>query len=117
MALLRHEIRWNATVRSLDPLGYAGSVVTHPLPVALAGVALAGGGGWQVLVLAALARMVLKLRVDMIAGASSAPLWMLPGRDILSLATFLAGLFARSIDWRGAKLRMTEGGRVSAEAE
>ena len=115
--LVRHEIRWNATIRSLDPLGYVGSIVTHPLPLALIGIALAGGAGWQVVVLAGLARATLKLRVDMIAGASSAPLWMLPFRDILSLATFLAGLFARSIDWRGARLRMARGGRLSARSE
>ena len=115
--LVRHEIRWNATVRSLDPLGYVGSLVTHPLPLALIGVALAGGAGWQVLLLAAFARLTLKYRVDLTAGASSAPLWMLLPRDIVSFATFLAGLFARSIDWRGARLRMERGGRLSAEGE
>jgi hypothetical protein len=73
--------------------------------------------GWQVLVLAALARVTLKLRADMVTGASSAPLWMLLPRDILSLATYLAGLFARSIDWRGARLRMERDGRLSAERE
>ena len=115
--VVRHEIRWNATVRSLDPLGYVGSGITYPLPFALLGVALAGGQGWQVLVLAALARVTLKLRVDMVTGAASAPLWMLLPRDILSLGTFLAGLFARSIDWRGARLRMGRDGRLSAEGE
>jgi ceramide glucosyltransferase len=115
--LLRHEIRWNATIRSLDPLGYVGSIVTHPVPLALIAVALAGGAGWQVLVFAMVARLSLKLRVDMVAGASSAPLWMLLPRDILSLATFLAGLGARSIDWRGARFRMGRRGRFAARSE
>ena len=115
--LLRHEIRWNATIRALDPLGYVGSIVTHPVPLASIAVALAGGAGWQVFALAAVARVSLKLRVDMIAGASSAPLWMLLPRDILSFASFLAGLFARSIDWRGARFRMARGGRLSARSE
>ncbi len=115
--LIRHELRWNATVRSLDPLGYVGSIVTFPLPLALIGVALGCGAGWQVLLFAIIARLSLKFRVDMVAGASSAPVWMLPPRDILSFATFLGGLFARSIDWRGAKLRMARGGRLSARVE
>jgi ceramide glucosyltransferase len=115
--LLRHEIRWNATIRSLDPLGYVGSMVTHPMPLALIGMALAGGAGWQVLIFALVARLCLKWRVDMVAGASSAPLWMLPPRDILSFMAFLAGLFARSIDWRGAKLRMVRDGRLAAGTE
>jgi ceramide glucosyltransferase len=115
--LLRHEIRWNATIRSLDPLGYAGSMVTHPLPLALIAAGLAGGEGWQVVALAAVARLLLKLKVDGVVGASSAPAWMILPRDMVSFLTFLAGLFARSIDWRGAKLRMTEGGRLTARAE
>src|SRR5262249_29212748 len=112
-----HEIRWNATVRSLDFWGYAGSIVTHPVPLALIGVALAAGAGWQMLLLALLARAVLKLRVDHLVGVSSAPLWMLAARDIISFVAFLAGLFARSIDWRGARLRMARDGRLSARSE
>jgi ceramide glucosyltransferase len=115
--VLRHEIRWNATVRSLDLWGYAGSLITHPVPLALIAVGLAAGAGWQALLLALFARAALKLRVDSLVGVSSAPLWMLPARDIISLVAFLAGLFARSIDWRGARLRMARGGRLSARSE
>lgn len=116
-SLIRHEVRWNATIRSLDPLGYIGSFITYPLPLALIGVALAGGAGWQVLALAAVARVTLKLRVDMIATVSSAPLWMLAPRDVLSLTTFLGGLFARSIDWRGARHKMLKGGQMAPRPE
>jgi ceramide glucosyltransferase len=53
--LWRHELRWASTVRSIDPVGYAGWAVTHALPLAL--IALALGGGWPAvwLALAALA--------------------------------------------------------------
>src|SRR6202171_4988104 len=43
--LLRHELRWARTVRAVNPLGYAGSVVTYPLPFAVLGAAASGFGG------------------------------------------------------------------------
>ena len=49
--LWHHDLRWQRTVRSLHPVGYLGSVVTHPVPFALAALALGGsarprrGGG------------------------------------------------------------------------
>src|SRR5499427_8700512 len=33
--LWHHEVRWARTIRSVDPLGYAGSIVTHAFPLAL----------------------------------------------------------------------------------
>ncbi len=43
-ALWRHELRWARTVRGVAPLGYAGSVVTHPLAVAALAAAVTGFG-------------------------------------------------------------------------
>jgi ceramide glucosyltransferase len=39
--LWHHEVRWARTVRSLDPVGYAGSIIAHAFPLAL--VAAVGG--------------------------------------------------------------------------
>ena len=40
--LARRELRWARTIRLVDPLGYRGSVVTHPLPFALVAAVRAG---------------------------------------------------------------------------
>ena len=42
--LLRHELRWVRTLRAVAPAGYAGMVITHPLPFALLGAWLSGFG-------------------------------------------------------------------------
>ncbi|WP_287091326.1 bacteriohopanetetrol glucosamine biosynthesis glycosyltransferase HpnI, partial [Methylobacterium sp.] len=42
--LWRHELRWNRTIRTVDPAGYAGSIVTHAFPLALLGALLPGAG-------------------------------------------------------------------------
>ena len=39
----RHELRWARTIKSIDPLGYAGSIAAHPLPWALIAALLGAG--------------------------------------------------------------------------
>jgi ceramide glucosyltransferase len=115
IALIRHELRWNATVRMLDPGGYAGSAVTHPTVWAL--FAVASGAGWWVLGTALLARLALAARIEHITRARSAPLWWLPARDLLSFCLFVAAFFTRSVDWRGGRLHMADDGRMTADTE
>ena len=117
LELTRHELRWNATLFRLHPLGFAGSIITHPFPLAL----LAGFGGGGIssgLVLSALiARLALAMRIDNLAGRRTAALWLLPFRDVLSFGIFVATFFVRSIDWRGARFRIGKDGRLSADTE
>ncbi|USI71662.1 bacteriohopanetetrol glucosamine biosynthesis glycosyltransferase HpnI [Sphingomonas morindae] len=114
-ALIAHELRWAATVRLLDPWGYAGSLVTWPLPLAL--IAIMAGAPTYLALAALAARLVLALRIDRLAGRRTAPLWTLPLRDLLGFALFVASWFVRRVDWRGETLRLSEDGRVSAETE
>jgi ceramide glucosyltransferase len=117
-ALARHELRWNATVRALDQAGFIGSIVTYPLALAIIAFALGGGTIAVWLILAALlSRTALASRIDRLAKRRTMPLWLLPFRDIVSFALYLATFFVRSVDWRGAKLRMKTDGRISARSE
>jgi ceramide glucosyltransferase len=116
-AVARHELRWNATVRGLDPLGFAGSVVTYPIPLALLGLLSPTPIAAIILIAAGAARVALMLRIDRLTGRKSAPSWVLPLRDIFSLILFAASFFIRSVDWRGERLRMEQDGRVSAKSE
>jgi ceramide glucosyltransferase len=103
--LFSHELRWAVTVRTIDPAGHAGSVLTHPLPLALIGLALSGGAPYTLAatVLALISRGWLKMRLDRAIGVSSGPWILLPLRDILSFAVFVASFFARAVYWRGAR--------------
>jgi ceramide glucosyltransferase len=114
-ALVAHELRWNATVRQLDPAGYAGALVTYPLAWSLlAGLA---GAGWWPMFAALLARLALAARIDHVVGQRTAPLVWLPGRDLLSFVLHIAAFFTRRVDWRGSRLHMQTDGRLSAEPE
>ncbi len=116
-ALWRHERRWAATVRLIDPLGHLGSLVTYPFPIALLLTIIAPMAGLGLLAVSLLSRLYLKRSVDRATGAVSAPAWMLPIRDCLSLAVFVASFATRSIDWRGQALRMVGGGRIATDTE
>ena len=116
-ALWRQERRWAATVRLIDPVGHAGSIITYPLPTALLLTTLTPLFGLVLLTLTLLARFYLKRVVDQTTGVSTAPGWMMPLRDCLSFVIFIASFATRSIDWRGTKLRMGTNGRIATETE
>ena len=127
--LWRHFLRWAVTVRDLRPAGHVGSVVTHPLPLALLALAFAGTRGLMpvcaALVVAALTARGLVARAMTAAarktacasGAAGTPLYCIAIGDILGFMVYGASLFARRIEWRGARLTMTTPGRVTAQTE
>lgn len=113
-ALWRQKLRWAATIRGLQPWGYAGSIVTRPLPLALLAALFVPGVGLP-LALAALAiRSAVVLKVDRIAGTRSAPLWAIPLIDLIDFMVFAASFTVRKVDWRGKRLTIVDEGRVAA---
>lgn len=109
-----HELRWAVTIRCMDPLGHAGSVVTHPLALAVIATLLLGGAWYAgaAMLAAGFARYWLKRRVDRFVGATSGPWQWLLLRDILSFGVFVCSLFARRVEWRGSKFHISANGKL-----
>ncbi|MGY8904668.1 MAG: bacteriohopanetetrol glucosamine biosynthesis glycosyltransferase HpnI [Burkholderiales bacterium] len=118
-ALVAHELRWSRTIYGINPAGFAGSVVTHCLPLALLGVLLCaalgtlGSAALAVLAAAFFSRVLLVRVANRVAGFSSGPLWLLPLRDALSLAVFVVTFFVRTVSWRGARFSVARDGRMA----
>ena len=112
--LFGHELRWAVTIRCMDPLGHAGSIVTHPLALALIATLLLGGAWYAgaALVAAGFARFWLKTRVDRFVGATSGPWQWLLLRDILSFGVFVCSLFALRVEWRRSKFHISANGKL-----
>src|SRR5262249_30950863 len=72
--LFSQELRWALPLRSLDPAGFLGSAVTHPLPFALLALAISADHvvGLGVLGLALSCRMLLQLQVERMVGSAGA---------------------------------------------
>jgi ceramide glucosyltransferase len=131
-ALFRHELRWARTIRTLEPAGFAASAVQYPLAWALLTVLLTGGALWSIglFFIAWVLRAVAGIGVDSAlaplwsdergsgqrgsqdqgsddnaALAFCCPVWLLPLRDVLSVAVMLASYGGRQVDWRGHGLQ------------
>jgi ceramide glucosyltransferase len=113
-ALFRHELRWARTIRALEPAGFAASAMQYPLAWALLTVLLSGGEFWSfgLFAIAWLLRALAAIRVDRslaplwngddtAALAFRCPVWLLPARDLLSVAVMVASYGGRQVDWRG----------------
>jgi ceramide glucosyltransferase len=114
--LLRHELRWARTIRLIAPLGFAASFVTHPLALSLvAWLAL----GFPPLMLGVLA-IVLACRfatvriIDRALGLPATPPWLVPLRDMLSFAVFIASFLGNRVAWRNNTFRIAADGRLVA---
>ena len=113
-AVIRHELRWAATVRDVVSRGeYVGLLLTQPVTPALLASLFLPRLGLTTLAASLLARALLWRRVDRWAGERTAPLWQLPARDLLTTAVFLASLGVRSVDWRGHRLALSARGRIA----
>jgi ceramide glucosyltransferase len=96
-------------------LGYAGSLVTHPLAWAL--IAVAAGSpafGASVGALAIACRMVLLRAVSRNFGLAAPAYWLVPARDLLSFAVFVWSFCGRDLTWRGRSYHMRANGRLIA---
>jgi len=118
-ALYRHELRWARTIRNTAPWGFAGSIITHPLPFAVLGLALGSVAGlpWpmllSVLASAWLCRLGLLTFVSRRLGAPKLHWWLLLPRDALSVAILVAAFFGRSVSWRSSAFRVDKVGALS----
>ncbi|AWN38532.1 bacteriohopanetetrol glucosamine biosynthesis glycosyltransferase HpnI [Methylobacterium radiodurans] len=117
--LWRHELRWNRTIRNVDPAGYAGSVVTHAFPLALIGALLpgAGTGALAVAALALACRILLCVRLERAFGLEPHPYWLLPIRDILSFMNFSWSFVSGAVTWKGHDYRVVADGTLIPEAQ
>ena len=113
-ALFRHELRWARTIRAIDGLGHMGSLVTHPVPLAILGALLLGFSYPAAvdLVAAFTARLWLKHRIDRVLGISDLSPWLLVERDVLSFIVFLSSFFVRQVDWQGRRYKVHPSGTL-----
>lgn len=118
-ALFRHELRWSRTIRAIAPAGFMGSILTQPMALALLMV------GLDVMPLLALAMLALALgcralmvrMVDRALRLPRTPLWLMPARDLLSFAVFIASFLSRTVAWRDRTFRIGRDGQLILDGD
>jgi ceramide glucosyltransferase len=113
--LWSHELRWARTRRAQAPVGYAFSFVMYAVPFALLALVVTGGSD----VALALLIYAVTLRGALHIGARRAlrvthasRWWLIPLRDLVSLAVWLISLFGRSIRWREVRSTVSRDGKL-----
>ena len=114
-----HQSRWARTVRLCRPASYIGLLFSHGLPWAVVG-ALASRSNLGALVIL-VAYLILRLAVAWTVGVwglrdetARRKLWLVPLRDALHFAVWLASFFSNRITWGEAEFRLTNSGEMSA---
>ncbi len=122
-ALFSHELRWARTIRNTAPAGFAGSAVTHPVPLAILAAILGSVAGlpWPVLiailVLAGLSRFILVTGILAALAAPRPRWWLFLPRDVLSLVILVIAYCGRSVSWRNSAFRVDSVGALSEETD
>jgi len=114
---LKHELRWSIGLRNVRPVGYVGIIFTHGLPWVVLAAGIAWAAGWTGIAAGyLLAYLVLRIGVAWTTGvwglrdaAIGKKLWLLPIRDAISFAVWVAGFFTDRIIWRGIAYKVKKG--------
>ena len=93
LQLVRQQIRVARTIKSIYPIAYACTVITHPWPLALLGLALGSPPAALVVVAALLraSRRCIEWRFDL----PRQNYWLLPLQDIIAFGIFVTSFFGR----------------------
>jgi ceramide glucosyltransferase len=111
--LIARKLRYARTIGAIEPLGHAGAVVMHPFALAL--LALPFGGGDAAVALAGTAliiRAFLSWCTEQHFGASAHSYWLLPLRDLMAFAIYVASFFGGTVVWRGQRYRIQPDGTL-----
>jgi ceramide glucosyltransferase len=114
----QHQVRWARTVRLCRPLSFAGLIFTHGLPWALV-AALIAPASW-IAAAYLLAYLALRFTMAWTVGVWGVgddvlrrKLWLVPLRDAIYFAVWLAGFTSNRIHWGGEEFVLREGKLIS----
>ena len=112
--LFRRELRSGRTVRQIDPVGYAGSLITYPLALILIATVLLGPTPIMLGLVGGViaARIAFKLTIDAATGARAGVWWLLPVGDVLSFGLFVASFAVNRVGWHGSRFRVSREGAL-----
>jgi ceramide glucosyltransferase len=110
-----HEMRWARTILNIDPLGYVGSLVTHPFGWALLAAATGAPFAGALAAVAIACRMALLNATARSHRLPRPAYWLLPARDLLSFAVFFWSFCGRDLTWRGRNYHIRADGAMTTD--
>jgi ceramide glucosyltransferase len=111
-ALMLNQIRTARTIKLIDPVGYAGSIVAHPTAFAVAAALLGGPYALSLLLLSLAGRLGVCLAVERTFSIPRQSYWLLPFYDLLFIIVYVASYFGAHVTWRGERFRLNADGSL-----
>jgi ceramide glucosyltransferase len=115
-----HQVRWARTIRLVRPASFLGLLFTHGLPLALLAAAVAPAAWISAAYL--LAYLILRLGMAWLVGVwglqdavLQRKLWLVPLRDLLHFAVWLAAFTSNRIKWGGLEFELRDGQMFEAQ--
>jgi ceramide glucosyltransferase len=110
---VRHQLRWNLSIRFSRPLGHLGLIFTQALPLAVLAAALSPT--FAIAAAFILTYLVLRGMTALAIGSDGMRdklilrnLWLLPVRDAFAFVVWGASFFPQTIVWRGKRFRVRD---------
>lgn len=115
--LLARQLRSARTIRSIDPLGHAGSILTLPFSLALLAALFGASSALFIpaLVVSLIAlgcRVMLAVSVRHAFGLTRQDYWAIPLQELILIAAYVVSFFTAGVTWRGHRYRVMAGGRL-----
>jgi ceramide glucosyltransferase len=115
VTLLRHELRWGRTFRTVRPIGWTGTILTDTTILALLYVLASGGSalGLSLLAGSLLLRSAVVLAVRRRFPIVEPPrLWLVPFRDLLCFTVRLVSFVGRQVRWKSEDFLIQSAGHL-----
>ena len=109
-----HQLRWARGIRDARAGGYLGLIFTFGIFWASLGLAASRGAPWASMALAVtlVLRLVVALVVGQVVLQDGQTLkygWLIPLRDLIAVAIWMASLAGHTVTWRGDRFRLKNG--------
>lgn len=111
-----HHIRSSRTIRSIDPVGYVGTIFMHPLMLSVLAAFLGAQHAIALPGIAFASRAVLTFSVERTFRLQHHSLWLLALHDAISFAVFVCSFFRGPVEWRGQNYRILRDGTIERDA-
>jgi ceramide glucosyltransferase len=112
-----HHQRTSRTIRSIDPVGYAGTIFMHPLMLAV--LAVFTGAAQHPIALPGIAfasRIILNFSVERTYKLRHQAIWLLALHDTISFAVFVWSFFGATVEWGGHYYRIFGDGSMQKDS-
>lgn len=110
-----HHIRTSRTIRSIDPIGYVGTIFMHPTMLAVIAVLTGAQHPIALPGIAFASRAFLNFSIARTFNLQRQALWLLALHDAVSFAVFLCSFFRAAIEWRGETYRVLRDGTMEKD--